>query len=414
MKREMKESGITWIGDIPKHWNVVKVKNKYTHNKEIVGDRVDEFERLSLTLNGVLKRPKDDTEGLQPEKFEGYQILRENQLVFKLIDLENVRTSRVGLSPYTGLVSPAYIILDNKSESRYGYYYFLSMWQREIFNKLGGEGVRSNLNTKDLLRIPYIDVPLNEKDKIVKYLDEKVTNINQIILDTSKTIEEYKNYKNSIITEIVMQGVHRNHKLKESGIDYIGNMPESWKLIKLKNIVTKLNREIEPNSEVVICSNSGQVILRGDKRIGLISESEVGYQGVKAGDLLIHGMDTWHGAIAVSGYDGKCTPVVHVCDSTNNKKYIAYYLRALAFKKVYKAISNGVRENTSDFRSWSKAGNIVIAIPSILEQNDIVEYLDKKCNEIDILISKKEALIEQMNEYKKSLIYECVTGKKEI
>ena len=112
----MKVSGVEWIGDIPAKWNLLPVKRFFRAEKRIVGDAVHEYERLALTMKGVIKRSKDDSEGLQPEKFEGYQILRENELVFKSIDLENVKTSRVGLSPYTGLVSPAYIVLSSKQK----------------------------------------------------------------------------------------------------------------------------------------------------------------------------------------------------------------------------------------------------------------------------------------------------------
>ena len=148
--REMKDSGIEWIGEIPVDWRILPVKRFFRNEKRIVGSDVDKYERLALTMNGVIKRSKDDSEGLQPEKFEGYQILRENELVFKLIDLENVKTSRVGLSPYTGLVSPAYIVItNNKEDNRFYYYWFMFMYYNEVFNHLGGEGVRSALNAKD-------------------------------------------------------------------------------------------------------------------------------------------------------------------------------------------------------------------------------------------------------------------------
>ena len=111
---ELKNSEIQWLGAIPKHWKVGRVKQAFYSTKTIVGDNVEKYERLALTLNGVIKRSKDDKGGLQPEKFEGYQILKTNELVFKLIDLENVATSRVGLSPYTGIVSPAYVILHHR------------------------------------------------------------------------------------------------------------------------------------------------------------------------------------------------------------------------------------------------------------------------------------------------------------
>src|SRR5690625_3361137 len=109
LTREMKGSGVEWIGKIPEEWKVVRTKRKYINQKEIVGEKVSEYERLSLTLNGVIKRSKDDGKGLQPGRFDTYQILYENELIFKLIDLENIRTSRVGYSPYTGLISPVYI-----------------------------------------------------------------------------------------------------------------------------------------------------------------------------------------------------------------------------------------------------------------------------------------------------------------
>ena len=127
--REMKDSGVEWIGEIPKDWHITQTRRLFRNEKNIVGDAADEYERLALTLKGVIKRSKNDSEGLQPEKFEGYQILRQNELVFKMIDLENVNTSRVGLSPYTGLVSPAYIVLKNDSDdNRYEYYWFMSMY----------------------------------------------------------------------------------------------------------------------------------------------------------------------------------------------------------------------------------------------------------------------------------------------
>ena len=122
-----KDSGIPWIGDIPAHWKCCKVKNSFFSTKTIVGSKVDDYERLALTLNGVIKRSKSDAGGLQPERFETYQILQENELVFKLIDLQNVATSRVGRSPYTGIVSPAYIILHERNDNitKYAEYYFL-------------------------------------------------------------------------------------------------------------------------------------------------------------------------------------------------------------------------------------------------------------------------------------------------
>ena len=150
------------------------------------------------------------------------------------------------------------------------------------------------------------------------------------------------------------------------------SMPKHWNVIKLRYVLQRLQREKAPDAELLICSNSGKVTMRGDNKLGLIAEDEKIYQGVCTGDLLIHGMDTWHGAIAISNYDGMCTPVVHVCDSKQNKAFVAYYLRNMATSKVFKLISNGVRQNTSDFRSWEKLAVLPIILPPLSEQRAVV------------------------------------------
>lgn len=139
-----------------------------------------------------------------------------------------------------------------------------------------------------------------------------------------------------------------------------------------------------------VCSNKGKVIKKGDSKIGLVADNDDIYQGVCKGDLLIHGMDTWHGAIAISNFDGMCTPVVHVCDSKQNKTYIALYLQFMAISKVFKLISNGVRQNTSDFRSWDKVGAIPIMVPPLHEQQAIVDYLKDKTLKIEQYVSARE------------------------
>lgn len=136
--RNLKYSGTDWLGMVPENWSVERTKYHFYNEKTIVGMYVDEYERLALTMKGVIKRSKEDANGLQPEKFDSYQILRKNELVFKLIDLQNVTTSRVGLSPYDGLVSPAYIVLkaNGKVLPEFAEQYFLFLWRNEIFNFL--------------------------------------------------------------------------------------------------------------------------------------------------------------------------------------------------------------------------------------------------------------------------------------
>ncbi len=194
-----------------------------------------------------------------------------------------------------------------------------------------------------------------------------------------------------------------------SGIFWQPLIPNNWRVTRLKHVLTKLNRERKTNNELLVCSNSGEVKKRGDSKLGLVANSDDIYQGVKKGDLLIHGMDTWHGAIAVSNFDGMCTPVVHVCDSTQVKGYIALYLRNMADQKIFKLISNGVRQNTSDFRSWDKLANIPIPLPPLAEQERIVSYLEGKTSKIDAYVAEKEKEIQLLQELKQKTIADAVT-----
>ena len=203
--------------------------------------------------------------------------------------------------------------------------------------------------------------------------------------------------------------MRRYEEYKESGIFWQPNVLSHWHVTRLKYVLTKLNRQRCPHDELLVCSNSGDVKKRGDSKLGLVADSNDIYQGVKCGDLLIHGMDTWHGAIAVSNYDGMCTPVVHVCDSTQNKEYIAYYLRNMASQKIFKLISNGVRQNTSDFRSWDKLSRIPIALPPLAEQEKIVSYLESKTLSIDAYVAERERELQLLNELKESEIAHVIT-----
>lgn len=417
MTRTMKNSGIDWIGEIPDNWEITRTKNYYTNHKYVVGDKAADFERLALTLNGVIKRSKEDSTGLQPEEFSGYQILDKDELVFKLIDLENVSTSRVGLSPFKGIVSPAYIILHKKGNTnpRYGEYFFLSLWQREIFNHMGDDGVRSSLNSKDLLNIPYPFPPLPEQQKIADFLDKKCADIDTVLDKTKKSIDEYKKLKNAIIIQAVTKGIRPNRKLKDSGIKWIGEIPSDWQIRKGWTILSLLERPVKDNDGVITCFRDGEVTLRSNRREDgfTFSIQEAGYQGIEPGDLVVHGMDGFAGSIGISDSRGKATPVLNVMDSSQNKKYIMYFLRSLAYQGVFISLATGIRVRTCD-TNWNKLKKLPYILPDLKEQEEISTYIDSQLQKINELISKKEQLITELETYKKSLIYEYVTGKKEV
>lgn len=427
MGRQMKDSGIEWIGQIPEEWDIIKTKNVFTNHKDIVGDKENEYERLSLTLNGVLKRPKDDNKGLQSESISTYQILNEKELVFKMIDLENLNTSRVGYSPYTGLVSPVYIILKNENYSKFGYYYFYSMWQRAIFNQMGNNGVRSALNAKDMLMLPFPKLSVIEANKIADFLDEKVREIDKVIETTKVTIEDYKKYKQSVITEAVTKGLNPDVEMKDSGIEWIGEIPEHWKLIKFKHVADFIGKGNGITKEDIVengdteCVRYGEIYTKynyyfnecytktdKDKISSLVYFSY--------GDLLFAGtgelIEEIGKNIVYLGNEQCLTGGdIVLAKHAQNPLFMSFALNS-NYAQTQK--SCGKSKLKVVHISASEIGNIIMALPPSDEQEKIAKMLKDKNEEIDNIISIKEKLIEDMESYKKSLIYEYVTGKKEV
>lgn len=419
--RQMKDSGIEWIGEIPAEWDVVRTKNCYTHRKQIAGCEAENYERLALTLNGVIKRSKNDATGLQPEAFNGYQVLRENELVFKLIDLENVATSRVGYSPYVGIVSPAYIILQpcNANESKYGEYYFLSMWQREIFNHLGDDGVRSSLNAGDLLNIPYLLVPDKEKEKIAEFLRVKCNEIDAVIEKTKITIEEYKKLRQTVIADAVTKGICGNRQLKESGLSWVPELPAEWAIIPSKFLFRNSDERKRPDDEQLTASQKYGIITqreymeRENSKIVLANKGLEDWKHVEPFDFVIS-LRSFQGGLEMSETTGcitwhyivlkPCKPIV--------SRYYKWLFKSEVYIKALQRTCNFIRDG-QDLR-YSNFVQVPLFEPTLKEQQEIADFLDRKCAEIDVLIEKKTALLAELEAYKKAVIFEYVTGKKEV
>ncbi len=414
MERAMKDSGVVWIGEIPEHWQQNTVFQIFTQVKNR-NSELQEKNLLSLSYGKIKRKDIETTEGLLPESFDGYNIIEPGDIVLRLTDLQNdQRSLRVGLATERGIVTSAYLTIRPRSQSQSQYlYYFLHAFDISKGFYGMGAGVRQGLNWDGIKWLRILVPPLPEQSCIAAFLDRRCAEIDRVIAATQRTIEEYKKLKQSIITEAVTHGVRGPRKMKNTGVEWIEPIPDEWKVTRAKHVLKKLERSLEDDDKIVICSNSGNVLYRGDNNPGLVSITENGYQGVEPGDLLIHGMDTWHGAIAVSNIRGKCTSVVHVCDTEECKEYVCYYLQSLAFRKVYKAITNGVRQNTSDYRSWDKAGSIALLLPPRDEQLEIAAFIKERSSIIDRLIEAKQRLLGELDAYKKSVIYEYVTGKKE-
>ena len=411
--REMKPSSMEWVGDIPTSWKVIP--NKYLmHKKKEICPVYNGEDILSLTMKGVIVRDLD-AGGKMPASFDGYQRLESGNLLMCLFDID-VTPRCIGLIKQTGLSSPAYsqfVLCDDANAAYYCYYYTMLDNDKTLLHL--AKNLRHSLTEDQLGAIPVIVPPMDEQKRIADFLDAKCAEIDALATDIQAQIDTLEQYKRSVITETVTKGLNPNAEMKDSGVFYMAPMNATWRLTKIGYICSKLSRSFAPEDTALICSNKGKVQVRADDLTGIMVSDDNAMQGIHAGDIAIHGMDTWHGAIALSEYDGKITRVVHVCDSTEDKRFIVYYMQHLAFQGVYKLISNGVRGNTSDFRSWDKVRDIWIAIPETKEeQAAICDYLDRQCTAVEEVIATKKEQLEVLGEYKKSLIFEYVTGKKEV
>lgn len=199
-------------------------------------------------------------------------------------------------------------------------------------------------------------------------------------------------------------------EMKDSGIQWIGAIPAHWDILRGKNVLRLLERPVKPEDDVVTCFRDGEVTLRKNRREEGFTNSlkEIGYQGIEPGDLIVHGMDGFAGAIGISDSRGKASPVLNVMDSNQNKRYLMYYLRAMAYKDVFMALSTGIRVRSCDLR-WNKLSVFPFLIPKSHEQSAIAAYLDTQCAKIDEVIAQAKASIEDYKQWKASIIYEAVT-----
>lgn len=199
-------------------------------------------------------------------------------------------------------------------------------------------------------------------------------------------------------------------QMKDSGIEWIKQIPTGWSTTRGKNILQLMKRPPEADDEVITCFRDGEVTLRRNRREEgfAFSDKEIGYQGIKKGDLVVHGMDGFAGAIGISDSDGKGSPVLVVCTTKENTRYLMYYLRTLAIQDVFLALATGIRERSCDLR-WNKIADLLFPVPELNEQCRIVDYLDRKCSQIDAIIARQQEVIEKLKAYKLSIITEAVT-----
>lgn len=413
--REMKDSGISWVGEIPKEWSVWRNKYIFKITKDIVLPSKN-YQLLSLTTTGIKEKDENDNGGKVPENYDGYQVVKENDLVMCLFDLDCSAVFS-GLSPYNGMISPAYKVLkvEKRIANEQYYRYWFNYVGSKRFYKQYSKSLRFTLNADEFNRLFSLLPPLAEQQRIAEFLDRECGKIDGLKADIQAQIDTLEQYKRSIITEAVTHGLNPSAPMKDSGIPWVGQFPTHWTKKKGKYILRYMSKPVKQDDGVITCFRDGEVTLRSNRREDgfTMADKEIGYQGVDVGDLVVHGMDGFAGAIGISDSRGKASPVLNVLNTKQNKKYIMYYLRSMAYGEVFTALSTGIRVRSCDLR-WNKLAELLYPLPPIDEQNNIVNYIDEQIARTNEIIADKKSQIETLDGYKKSLIYEYVTGKKEV
>ena len=411
--REMKDSGIEWIGEIPKDWEITKIGMLYNLRITKVSDT--DYAPLSVTKMGVL--PQLETVA-KTNAHDDRKLVKKGDFV---INSRSDRRGSCGISDYYGSVSLINIVLEPKNNMSSGYYscLFKTVQFADEFYK-NGHGIVDDLWTtgwQDMKRI-ILPVPhYSEQQQIANYLDTKCSEIDATVEDIQKEITLLEDYKKSVITEAVTKGLNPDAEMKDSGIEWIGEIPKYWKVDKIKYHL-KRNEPKNPGNAIVLSVYRDYGVIPKDSRDdnhNVTSEDTSKYKYVKKGQLVINKMKAWQGSLAVSDYDGIVSPAYFIYDFIDeeyNHKYFHYLVRS-CYKEEFKRISGGIREGQWDL-STEGFSNTMVLLPSIEEQNEILDYILQKEMEIDSLIADKKRQLDILADYKKSLIYEYVTGKKEV
>jgi len=414
MPREMKDSGIKWIGSIPCAWELSQIGTLYTERKTKVSD-VD-YPPLSVTMKGIV--PQLAT-AAKTDAHDDRKLVRVGDFA---INSRSDRRGSCGISEYDGSVSLINTILTPRNTMNPQYYNWLfhsTSFSDEFYS--WGHGIVDDLwttNWQDMKRIQIPIPPLAEQKAIADFLDKKCAEIDAVIEQTKTTIEEYKKLKQSVITEAVTKGIRGDRPMKDSGIEWIGEIPREWEI----KVAFQLFKQVKNKNEGLVEQNLLSLSYGKIKRIsidtvgGLLPDSFDGYNIIEKDDIVLRLTDLQNDQtslrVGLSPERGIVTSAYLTLrnQSENTPLYLYYYLHCFDVCKGFYGMGAGVRQGLN----WDGLKLLKIALPLIDEQKEITTYLEQKCSEIDTLIEKKTALLAEMETYKKSLIFEYVTGKKEV
>ena len=416
-----KDSGVEWIGEIPEHWDssplFAVLKERFVKN---LGNQ--EQNVLSLSYGNIIRRDVSDNFGLIPESFETYQIVEPGDIVLRLTDLQNDKRSlRAGLVKERGIITSAYVALccGENTVSHYVYRLLHSYDITKVFYAMGG-GVRQTLGYSELRKLPILVPPETEQNTIARFLDAKTRQIDELVEKKRKQIELLKEYRSSVISEAVTKGLNPNAKMKDSGVEWIGEIPEHWEVrrIKYDTYINRLTLSEDEDPELDLkYIDIGSVDSQGN-----ISSPEMylfrnapsrARRIVTSGATLFSTVRTYLKAIAFIADADKnliASTGFAVLEAKHglSPKYIYYATSVSYFVNKICSISTGVSYPAT---TSNAVGNTDIYKPPLAEQDAITRFLDEKTAQIDALIQRSESQIEQLKSYRTSLISEAVTGK---
>lgn len=429
MAREMKDSGIEWIGQIPERWDLIRLENCMTQINE---------KNTKLKMHNILSLSKKN--GVTPYEDRGNQgnkskeDLSEYKLAYKntiIANSMNILIGSVGISYYDGCVSPVYYVFKNNTNANLKFLNYIMQtteFQKQLRRYANGIlEIRLRVSYEDLVKQKIPLPPLSEQQKIADFLDEKVKEIDNAIEKTKETIELYKKYKQAIITEAVTKGLDPNVEMKDSGVEWIGKIPVDWQVKRAKNVVTEFAKgagitkeDVDINGDIS-CVRYGEIYTKYDidfvQTFSRTSLSQINTpKYIEKGDILFSGtgelVEEIGKNIVYLGNEpciagGDIIIAKHKC----NASFLNY-----AFKSSYSQMqkSSGKSKLKVVHISASDIGNILLAIPPACEQEAIANYLNQKIDLINFINKSLNELVPMFENYKKSLIYEYVTGKKEV
>ena len=427
MERQYKDSGIEWIGRIPEGWKMLPLAVFFAENSKPNSD-LGSVNALQFKYGEIIQKPRNgkDLTEKDCELLEKYTVVAPDDIVVNGLNLNyDLKSLRIAKVRERGIITSAYIVLRprNGTNASYYNYYLKALDFQKIFHGMG-VGIRLTLSYNEL-RPMLLPVPsTGEQQRIASYLDKKCGEIDELIALQEKMIAQLTEYKQAVITEAVTKGLDPNAKLVPSGIEWIGDVPEGWKVVKLSLLTSKIGSGSTPTGGASVYVNEGVKFLRSQNvhfegldlsDVAHISEEideEMKGTRVKAGDVLLN---------ITGGSIGRCYYVDSTLGRANVNQhvsiirpskietfYLKYYLQSFAGQNQVSLLQTG---GNREGLSAAALGNFKILLPPLPEQDSIASYLDTKCSEIDTLITLKRQKIESLNAYKKSVIYEAVTGK---